>query len=87
MPMRDHFHPPLSERTSWEPVHGGWPMVIVQHLNRVLPDRYVAEPRVHLGAQWEVDIAALDRDVGGRPVVDPKAKGVWRRFGHRPRRR
>ncbi|MDB5295958.1 MAG: hypothetical protein JWO31_1941 [Phycisphaerales bacterium] len=65
MPLRDHFHPPLSERASWEEVHGGWPMVIVQHLGRTLPDRYVAAPRVHLGAQWEVDIATLDRDVGG----------------------
>lgn len=81
MPLRDHFRPPLSDRTSWEPVHGGWPMVIVQHLNRTLPDRYVAEPRVHLGAQWEVDIAALDRDVGGPPGRRPEGEGgvatVW----------
>ena len=62
MPLRDHFHPPLSDRSPWEAVHGGWPMVIVQQLVRTLPDRYVAEPRVHLGALWEVDIATLDRD-------------------------
>jgi hypothetical protein len=62
MPLRDHFHPPLSNRRPWEAVHGGWPMVIVQHLVRALPDRYVAEPRVHLGAQWEVDVATVDED-------------------------
>lgn len=61
MPLRDHFRPPLSNRTSWEGLHGGWPMVIVQHLGRILPDRYVAEPRVHLGSQVEVDVATLDR--------------------------
>jgi hypothetical protein len=37
-------------------------MVIVQHLARTLPERYVAEPRVHLGSQIEVDVATLDRD-------------------------
>jgi hypothetical protein len=43
-------------------------MVIVQQLVRTLPERYVAEPRVHLGAQVEVDIAAFEEvgaDRGG----------------------
>ena len=64
MPLRDHFRPPLDLITSWEGFHGGWPMVIVQHLGKILPDRYVAAPRVHLGSQVEVDIAALDRAGG-----------------------
>jgi hypothetical protein len=64
MPLRDHFRPPLSNRSSWEEVHGGWPMVIVQHLGKILPDRYVAAPRVHLGSQVEVDVATLDRVSG-----------------------
>ena len=46
----------------WEAIHGGWPMVIIQHLARCLPERFVAAPRVHLGAQAEIDIAAFDRD-------------------------
>ena len=62
MPLRDHFRPPLSLRSSWEAVHGGWPMVIVQQLARTLPARYVAEPRVHLGSQVEVDVSAYDLD-------------------------
>jgi hypothetical protein len=60
MPLRDHFRPPLSKRTSWEGLYGGWPMVIVQHLATTLPERYIAEPRVHLGSQVEIDVAAFD---------------------------
>lgn len=61
MPLRDHFRPPLDNRFSWEGFHGGWPMVIVQQLCKRLPEGYIAEPRVHLGAQVEVDIAAFDQ--------------------------
>ncbi len=56
MPLRDHFRPPLAERRSWDGLHGGWPMMIVQGLNRDLPRRYVAEPKVHLGPSIEVDV-------------------------------
>lgn len=58
MPLRDHFHPPLTNRFSWEEVHGGWPMVIVQQLSKLLPQRYTAGPRVHLGPQFEIDVAS-----------------------------
>jgi hypothetical protein len=44
-------------------------MVIVQHLVRKLPDRYVAEPRVHLGAQVEVDVSAYEIHEPGTPQV------------------
>lgn len=56
MPLRDHFRPPLSRRTSWESFHGGWPMMIVQHLNPKLPECFVAEPRVRIGTYFEIDI-------------------------------
>src|SRR5436309_180095 len=59
MPLRDHFHPPVSKRASWEGFHGQWPAMIVQYLVRVLPDGYVAEPRVHLGPYFEIDVAAF----------------------------
>src|SRR3954466_8868897 len=76
MPLRDHFHPPLSEQASWEGVHGQWPAVIVQQLGKVLPGRYVAAPRVHLGSQIEVDIAALDRErTPGRAAHDAADEG------------
>jgi hypothetical protein len=54
MPLRDHFRPPVDNAASWEELHGGWPMVIVQQLNQKLPPGYVAAPRVHAGAQAEI---------------------------------
>src|SRR5690242_21036080 len=62
MPLRDHFRPPLTNTASWEELHGGWPMVIVQQLRTILPPGYVAGPRVHAGAQVEIDVAAYERD-------------------------
>ncbi len=62
MPLRDHFRPPLKTSASWEGFHGGWPMVIVQKLGKILPDQFIAEPRVHLGSQVEIDIATFDMD-------------------------
>jgi hypothetical protein len=62
MPLRDHFRPPLDHLTSWEGFHGGWPMVIVQHLRQLLPTGYVAEPRTHSGSQVEIDVAAFEKD-------------------------
>jgi hypothetical protein len=50
MPLRDHFRPPIDDRHSWDELHGGWPMVIVQKLGPKLPPEYVAAPRVHLGS-------------------------------------
>ena len=61
MPLRDHFRPPLDLVTSWEGLHGQWPAVIVQQLRRQLPAGYVAEPRVHSGAQVEIDVAAFEK--------------------------
>ena len=62
MPLRDHFRPPLDDKTSWEGFHGQWPAMIVMALNRKLPPRYAAEPRVHLGASFEIDVTAYDTD-------------------------
>jgi hypothetical protein len=50
MPLRDHFHSPLSDRSPWDAVHGLWPAMIVIGLNRKLPERYVAGPCIHLGS-------------------------------------
>jgi hypothetical protein len=61
MPLRDHFHPPLTDRTSWDGFHGGWPMVMVQKLNALLPARFVAAPMIHLGSEIEIDVASFDQ--------------------------
>lgn len=56
MPLRDHFRPPLSEVSSWEEVHGGWPMVIVQH-------------RQPWKQAWEEKWSKWDE--AGEPALDP----------------
>ncbi len=70
MPLRDHFRPPLADRRSWDGLHGQWPAMIVVDLNRQLPERYVAEPQIHLGSSIEIDVAAYDRD-----GAEPQAAG------------
>src|SRR4051794_6512873 len=57
-------HPPLSETKRWDALHGQWPAMIVQDLNRRLPSRFVASPRIHLGPgpEFEVDVSASDTD-------------------------
>ena len=57
MPLRDHFRPPLDDITSWEGLHGQWPAMIVMALNRQLPPRYAAEPRLRLGAAFEMAVS------------------------------
>jgi hypothetical protein len=83
MPLRDHFHPPIDDLTSWEGFHGGWPMMIVRDLARRLPRRYVAAPRVHSGTSAEVDVATYEKDDPGPPDLDTgngeggTATAVW----------
>ncbi|MGC8642515.1 MAG: DUF4058 family protein [Isosphaeraceae bacterium] len=62
MPLRDHFRPPPADRRTWEGFHGGWPMMIAAGLNRGLPRRYVAEPRLHQGSSIEVDVASYEEE-------------------------
>ena len=50
MPLRDHFRSPLDDKHSWDELHGGWPMVMVQQLVELLPEPYFAAPGVHLGS-------------------------------------
>lgn len=68
MPLRDHFHPPISNRSSWEGFHGGWPMRIVEDLAPRLPEGYAAEPRVHLGSFYEIDVSAFEHDQERAPM-------------------
>ena len=60
MPLRDHFRPPVSKKSSWEGFHAMWPTCIVQQLRNQLPPGFVAEPRVHLGTLMEIDVGALE---------------------------
>jgi bacterioferritin-associated ferredoxin len=62
MPPRDHFRPPVWNQASWEGFHGGWPMMMVLNLAPKLPKGLKAEPRVHLGTYFEVDVCTFDKD-------------------------
>ncbi len=64
MPLRDHFRPPVESKHSWDELHGGWPMVIVQHLFPILPDEFVAAPGV-LGAAFETAVSTSEQDEAG----------------------
>ena len=62
MPLRDHFHPPLSETRHWEDIHSGWTVEIKRTLNRrILPPGYFAEAQVHVGTFLEVDVATFEQ--------------------------
>ena len=76
MPLRDHFRPPVSKKSSWEGFHAMWPARIVQQLRKLLPPGFVAEPRVHLGTLMEIDIGALESGEAPRtPVASENGKG------------
>jgi hypothetical protein len=62
MPLRDHFHPPLSKTRRWDIVHGQWPAMLVLDLFKRLPSNYTAAPTIHLGAEFEIDIAAYEEN-------------------------
>jgi hypothetical protein len=69
MPLRDHFHPPTSLRSSWEEVHGAWPTWISARLNELLPPEFRSGVRVHLGRLAELGVSTFEEDdpseVGG----------------------
>jgi hypothetical protein len=51
----------IENQHSCDELHGGWPTVIVQHLFPILPEGYVAAPRVHLGATFEIDVTGYEQ--------------------------
>lgn len=61
MPLRDHFHPPLSTQRHWESFHTTWAGAIADALNdRWLPEGYFAEEQVHPTARVEIDVATFE---------------------------
>jgi hypothetical protein len=69
MPLRDHFRPPVSKRSSWEGFHGGWPSVIMQELEPRLPTHFVAEPRVRLGSYYKIEACPFEQNDEGQPII------------------
>jgi len=62
MPLRDHFRSPVNDQHSWDELHGGWPMKIVEALAPRLPADYRAAPQVHLGGAVEIDVGTHYRN-------------------------
>lgn len=62
MPLRDHFRPPVELRMSWEGFHAIWPVNMATRLMALLPEGYIAEPRAHLGSQFEVDVGGFEQE-------------------------
>jgi hypothetical protein len=52
-------------------------MRIVEELAPRLPDGFVAEPRVHLGTYYEIDVSAFDQDTERSPLAfGPQTTGT-----------
>ena len=65
MPLLDHFHPPISDRHSWEGFHAMWAAAFVEKLNReVLTEEYYAAMQIHIGSRVEVDVGTFERANG-----------------------
>jgi hypothetical protein len=63
MPLRDHFHPPVSLRKGWEGFHSHWASMIVHRLNgTLLSPWFESEPNVHHGPHIEIDVATYEED-------------------------
>lgn len=73
MPLLNHFRPPIVNKGSWEGFHGMWPALMVMDLCKSLPEKYTAEPRVHLGKNFEVDVCTFD--VEGRTEFESSSLG------------
>jgi hypothetical protein len=77
MSLRDHFHPPLSERRHWDSFHGAWAEAMAMTLNGgMLPPHYVAEARVKLGRSLEIDVGTLDEG-GSTDGKNGNGVAVW----------
>src|SRR5712692_9604111 len=77
MPLLDHFRPPLSQRRHWDSFHGAWAEAMARTLNQsLLPERYVAEARVKLGGQVQIDVGTFAED-GITPNSESGGVAVW----------
>ena len=77
MPLLDHFRPPLSQRRHWDSFHGAWAEAMATNLNEsLLPERFVAEARVKLGGQVEIDVGTFAEN-GTTPSSESGGIAVW----------
>jgi hypothetical protein len=78
MPLLDHFHPPLSERRTWEGFHGLWAAALVEKLNEdILGEEFYADMQVHIGGRVEVDVATLSTTQDDAAGTGAVAAPAW----------
>jgi hypothetical protein len=75
MPLRDHFHPPLSNFCPWASFHANWSVKMVDRLNtqHLKRGKYTAQSGRHFGAQIEADVATLERIDRGSLFEEPES--------------
>jgi hypothetical protein len=77
MPLLDHFRPPLSQKRHWDSFHGAWAESMAIALNQsLLPERFVAEARVKLGGQVEIDVGTFS-EIGADSNAGAGGVAVW----------
>ena len=77
MPLRDHFHPPISHRKGWSGIHATWAVEIAKRLNRgVLPPRYESEPEAKHGTTVEIDVATYHDEPISTPEFGTNGHGA-----------
>jgi len=57
MPILDHLTPEISDIAPFESFHSAWTTYIVENLNEILPEGFLAIPQTSIGAR-EVDVRA-----------------------------
>src|SRR5262245_8005400 len=78
MPLRDHFHPPLSVERPWDGVHSAWASAIASLLNGdLLPEDYFAIPQVTAGGRIEIDVATMQEQLTSGPSDGAVATAAW----------
>ena len=77
MPLLDHFRPPLSQRRHGDSFHGAWAEAMALQLNQsLLPERFVAEARVKLGGQVQIDVGTFTENTLG-PGTASAGVALW----------
>jgi hypothetical protein len=77
MPLLDYFRPPLSQRRHWDSFHGAWAEAMAMTLNQsLLPEGFVAEARVKLGGQVQIDVGTFAED-GIAPGSESGGVALW----------
>jgi hypothetical protein len=77
MPLRDHFHPPLTHRCGWKTFHHAWVSTMAFALNRELPAGFEAQPEVQIGSLMAIDVATRSESPRDPEVSGGVLTATW----------